>query len=145
MGKWCLHASSFMFDRIIIKVAYNQDRHKSSGEFDFGPLVSMAQSYVFWNERMSSSACGWSKDLIFQYLFDWPSLMLLHIIHQGLPGSPVSNRLLNQEMSIEKAITCSYTCTLGIYAEGYIAFVFPVVCSFVTFRRVSGIYVKVVV
>ena len=37
MGKWCLHASSFMFDRIIIKVAGNQDRHKSLVEFDFGP------------------------------------------------------------------------------------------------------------
>ena len=37
MGKWCLHASSFIFDRIIIKVAGNQDRHKSSVEFDFGP------------------------------------------------------------------------------------------------------------
>ena len=29
MGKWCLHASSFIFNRII-KVAGNQDRHKSS-------------------------------------------------------------------------------------------------------------------
>ena len=37
MGKWCLHASSFMFDRIIIKVAGNQDGHKSLVEFDFGP------------------------------------------------------------------------------------------------------------
>ena len=36
MGKCCLHASSFIFDRIIIKVAGNQDRHKSSDEFDFG-------------------------------------------------------------------------------------------------------------
>ena len=47
MGKWCLHASSFIFDRIIIKVAGNWDRHKSSDEFDFGPLVSMAHLYVF--------------------------------------------------------------------------------------------------
>ena len=37
MGKWCLHARSFIFDRIIIKVAGNQDRHKSLVEFDFGP------------------------------------------------------------------------------------------------------------
>ena len=36
MGKWCLRASSFIFDRIIIKVAGNQDKHKSSFEFDFG-------------------------------------------------------------------------------------------------------------
>ena len=37
MGKCCLHASSFIFDGIIIKVAGNQDRHKSLVEFDFGP------------------------------------------------------------------------------------------------------------
>ena len=37
MGKCCLHASSFIFDRIIIKVAGNQDRHKCSNEFDFEP------------------------------------------------------------------------------------------------------------
>ena len=37
MGKYCLHASSFIFNRIIIKVAGNQDRRKSSDEFDFGP------------------------------------------------------------------------------------------------------------
>ena len=37
MGKWCLHASLFIFDRIIIKVAGNQERHKSSVKFDFGP------------------------------------------------------------------------------------------------------------
>ena len=47
MGKWCLHASSFIFDQIIIKVTGNQDRHKSSDEFDFGPLISMAHLYVF--------------------------------------------------------------------------------------------------
>ena len=37
MGKCCLHASLFIFDRIIIKVAGNQDRHKSLDKFDFGP------------------------------------------------------------------------------------------------------------
>ena len=37
MGKWCLYASSFIFDRIIIRVAGNQDMHKSSVEFDFLP------------------------------------------------------------------------------------------------------------
>ena len=33
--------------------------------------------------------------------------MKLHIIHQGLSVLSVSNRLLNQEMSIEKGITFS--------------------------------------
>ena len=39
MGKCSLHAtcSSFIFDRIIIKVADNQGKYKSSDEFDFGP------------------------------------------------------------------------------------------------------------
>ena len=37
MGKWCLHAGSFIFVRIIIKVAGNQGRHKSLVRFDFGP------------------------------------------------------------------------------------------------------------
>ena len=37
MGKWCVHASLFIFYQIIIKVAGNQDRHKSLVEFDFGP------------------------------------------------------------------------------------------------------------
>ena len=36
MGKCFLRASSFIFDQIIIKVAGNLDRHKSSDEFDFG-------------------------------------------------------------------------------------------------------------
>ena len=38
MGKRCLHASSFIFDRIIIKVAGNQDMHKSSDEFVSGRI-----------------------------------------------------------------------------------------------------------
>ena len=37
MGKCCLHASSFIFDRNLIKVSGNQDRHKSLDEFDFRP------------------------------------------------------------------------------------------------------------
>ena len=37
MGKWCLHASAFIFYQTIIKVAGYQDRHKSLVEFDFGP------------------------------------------------------------------------------------------------------------
>ena len=37
MGKCRLHANAFFFDRIIIIVSGNQDRHKSSDKFDFGP------------------------------------------------------------------------------------------------------------
>ena len=43
MGKCCLHASLFIFDRIIFKVARKQDRHKSSVKFDFG----LNQTYHF--------------------------------------------------------------------------------------------------
>ena len=52
MGKWCVHAGLFIFYQIIIRVAGNQDRDKSLGEFDFRPLVPMAHLYVFLNERM---------------------------------------------------------------------------------------------
>ena len=38
----CFHTSSFIFDRIIIKVAGNQDRHKMSDLY--------VHLYVFWNE-----------------------------------------------------------------------------------------------
>ena len=37
MGKWCLQASSFIFDRIFVKLAGNQDRHKILDEFEFRP------------------------------------------------------------------------------------------------------------
>ena len=45
MGKWCLHASSFIFDRIIIKVAGNQDRHKSSGRV----WILAESGHSFWS------------------------------------------------------------------------------------------------
>ena len=35
MGKWCLQASSFIFDRIFVKLAGNQDSRKISEEFEF--------------------------------------------------------------------------------------------------------------
>ena len=37
MGKLCLQASSFIFYRIFITLAGNQDRHKISDEFEFRP------------------------------------------------------------------------------------------------------------
>ena len=39
-------AHSFLIESS--SVAGNQDRHKSSDELDFGPLVSMAHLYVFF-------------------------------------------------------------------------------------------------
>ena len=35
IGKWYLQASSFIFDRIFVKLAGNQDSHKISDEFEF--------------------------------------------------------------------------------------------------------------
>ena len=37
MGKWCLQARSFIFYRIFVKLAGNQDRHNISDEFEFRP------------------------------------------------------------------------------------------------------------
>ena len=55
MGKWCLQASSFIFDRIFVKLAGNQDRHKSSIKFEFRPdrighfRVTIKFSIDIWN------------------------------------------------------------------------------------------------
>ena len=36
IGKWCLHAGMFIFDRLIIKFAGIKDRRKSLKWFDYG-------------------------------------------------------------------------------------------------------------
>ena len=62
MGKWCLHASSFIFDQIIIKVAGSQGRHKSSVKFNFGP--SQTTHFVV--------TCPWVKKI--SHFWTWISL-----------------------------------------------------------------------
>ena len=37
MGKWCLQASLFIFDPMVVKLAGNQDSHKISNKFEFRP------------------------------------------------------------------------------------------------------------
>ena len=148
MGEWCLRASSFIYYRIISKVAGNQDRHNSSDEFDFGPLVSMAHLNAFFfffkSEDVNFGLWMIKSFLFFQYQSD----VAAH--NSPRPFGFISFKQITEPgklMSIEKGITCSYTH--GIYAEGYITFVFPFVCSsvrmfirsFVTFRRVGGIYI----
>ena len=89
MGKWCFHASLFLFDRIIIKVAGNQDRHKSSDEYDFGlnqtthfgvtcPWVTKISHFWTWislkpvdpfkldslDKILSVASLGWGKGCI---------------------------------------------------------------------------------
>ena len=85
MRKCCLHASSIICDRIIIKVACNQDRHKSSNEFDFGPdktthfvvtrpwmtkflhfrtWISLRPVGQSWSKFMCSITWGWGKGCI---------------------------------------------------------------------------------
>ena len=68
MGKWCLHASLFIFDRIIIKVAGNQDRHKSSVEFDFGRIRPFILELL---------ALEWRKYHTFELEYLWSQLASL--------------------------------------------------------------------
>ena len=65
MGKWCFHASSFIFDRIIIRVACNQDRHKSSVEFDLGRIRSLVLELL---------ALEWRKVHTFELEYLWSQL-----------------------------------------------------------------------
>ena len=68
MGQWCLQASSFIFDRIFVKLAGNQDSHKISYEFEF------------WLDRMSHFGvmcpCGGIK-------FSIDILWCLHLFSGG--------------------------------------------------------------
>ena len=80
MGKWCLHASSFIFDQVVIKVAGNQDRHKSSDEFDFGPLVSMAHLYVFEMRFDLGTFDSGERSLPFGLLVGWTLCLLPYFI-----------------------------------------------------------------
>ena len=65
MEKWCLHASSFIFDRIIIKVAGNQDRHKSLDEFDFSGRIRLTWELL---------ALEWQKFYTFELDYLWNQL-----------------------------------------------------------------------
>ena len=102
MGKWCLHASLFIFDRIIIKVAGNQDRHKSSVKFDFGPnqtthfgvtcpwvtkihtfeLECLWSQLVNIDQILCVASSGWGKGCI-GFGADW--LGTLHSGERSLP------------------------------------------------------------
>ena len=70
MGKWCLHASSFIFDRIIIKVAGIQDRHKSLDKFYFAWPIYM----FFWNEIWP-----WHIGLMWAIIALWDTCYLLSL------------------------------------------------------------------
>ena len=68
MGKCCFHASSLIFYQIIIKVAGNQDRHKSSDEFDFGPDQNTHFNLPFSDENFTLSNLNISEA-------SWPVLI----------------------------------------------------------------------
>ena len=65
MGKCCLRASLFIFDQIIIKVAGNQDRHKSLYEFDLGRIRLLALELL---------ALEWRKFYTFELEYLWGQL-----------------------------------------------------------------------
>ena len=68
MGKWCLHASLFIFDRIMIKVAGNQDRHKSLVKFDLGRIRPLI---------LELFALEWRKFHTFELEYLWSQLVNL--------------------------------------------------------------------
>ena len=65
MGKWCHHASSFIFNWIVITFAGNQDRHKSTDEFDFGPDPTT---------NFGVTALEWRKFFTFELEYLWGQL-----------------------------------------------------------------------
>ena len=77
MGKWCLYASSFIFDWIITKVAGNQNRHNGY----YGPFICFLKWYLtmaHWTQLSDRCPLGYilanSPAVI-----DW--LYIFHITH----------------------------------------------------------------
>ena len=71
MGNWCLQASSCIFDRIFVKLAGNQNRHKISHEFEFWPdRISHFRVVCPWGWIKFSIDILWNLQvqLIFQTL-----------------------------------------------------------------------------
>ena len=65
IGKWCLHASSFIFDQIIIKVAGNPDRHKQKLGSILGPIRSLILDLL---------GLEWQKFHTFELEYLWSQL-----------------------------------------------------------------------
>ena len=59
MGKWCLHASSFIFDRIIIKVAGSRTGIKARTSSISGLWIPKPIYIFFWNEIWSWHIGHW--------------------------------------------------------------------------------------
>ena len=77
MGKWCLHASSFIFYWIIIKVAGNQYRHKSLVKLILGRIRPLILELL---------ALEWRKFHTFELEFSeasWPIYQILCVASLG--------------------------------------------------------------
>ena len=62
MGKWCLQASSFIFDQVFVKLAGNQERHKISNELEFRPdRISHFGVTRLWGRIMFSTDLLWNR------------------------------------------------------------------------------------
>ena len=125
MGKCCLHACSFIFDRIIIEVAGNQDRHKSSVEFAFGPnQTTHFGATCTWvtkkkkKKKKIFSIAIWSKT--FSRIWDSPSSgndlrNKFHFsgVHESMntKGHEQSKWRLKGVMLTLHVIRCVHTCT----------------------------------
>ena len=64
-GKCCGHDSSFIYHRILIKLAGNKDRHKISDEFDFRPYrnISLGSKEISNDQELTQSgpiSCPWA-------------------------------------------------------------------------------------
>ena len=144
MGKWCLHASSFIFDQIVIKVAGNQDRHKSSDEFVFGPLVSMTHLYVFWNEIWPwHIGLRWAIVALWATCCSGVTLSVVACDHcYGITMSVVACSHCNGiTMSV---VACDHCCgiTMSLVAYGHCC---GITMSLVACDHCSGVTMSVVV
>ena len=116
MAKWCLHASLFIFERIIIKVAGNQDRGKSLDELDFGPLVSMANlcflkwdlTWAHWTQVSDRCPLG--------YLYFWVSIQMFYISKAIWPVVYPGRQFLSDSLCCKNVVNLEIVENHHIYA-----------------------------
>ena len=80
MGKWCLQASSFIFD--LIKLAGNQDRHKLSDQA--GPDQALRSNMPLREGRLNFQETYYGITKI-----SWPILIKFYMYHQWDGGKAV--------------------------------------------------------
>ena len=121
MWKWCLQARSFIFDRLFIKLADNQDRHKISDVFEFQPD---------WISHLGVT-CPWGRfkfsiDLLWNLQVQLTFQMKIYWVPCGCNSSNSVHRLFwnfSDVFCMEWRCACALDIILWLFFSHFFCFV----------------------